>query len=481
MSLRLRVTVFIMVAVTAAVVAVTWAAYASARHEARREIDQSLLARVAPLGRPGGMVAPPEGPGFTELEMGTGVTVRPDVLMQYIDAAGTVFSPWPGAVILPVDESDLAIAAGEEGPRLRDVRVDGVHYRLVTARGMALQDRPGETDQMETVAVQVARDLTETDAFLGGLLVRLLLIGGSAVVAAGVVAWFAARRAVRPVARLTAAAEHVAATRELEVPLRVGRRRDEIGRLGTAFNSMLAALASSRAQQQRLVADAGHELRTPLTSLRTNMELLARAPDLPAGERAEVLADARGELEELSALVGELLELAAETPPEEAVAVRLDEIVGDMVERFRRRTGREVSLRARPAPVVGRPNGLARAVVNLLDNAHKWSPPGAPVEVSVEGGRVVVRDEGPGIDPVDRPRVFERFYRSAAARGTPGSGLGLAIVQQVAEEHGGLAFATEAEGGGALVGFEFPVSPAPPTEPAPPTGPAPPAQEMPRA
>ena len=221
---------------------------------------------------------------------------------------------------------------------------------------------------------------------------------------------------------------------------------------------MLSALASSRAQQRRLVADAGHELRTPLTSLRTNIDLLSRASELPAADRAEALADARLELEELSALVAELLDLAADAPPEASVGLRLDEIVGEVVERFRRRTGREVTLEAAPTPAAGKPIGLARAVSNLLDNAHKWSPPGGKIEVRVEGGRVEVRDHGSGIDPADLPRVFERFFRSAAARGTPGSGLGLAIVQQTAEEHGGRAFAANAPGGGALVGFEIPAA-----------------------
>jgi len=464
-------------AVAAAVVAVSWAAYASAQHEARSEIDQALLARVAPLGGSGATVAPSDAAVFAEVESDTGVAVRPDVLMQFVDASGTVFLPFAGAAQLPVGEEDLAIAAGEGETLLRDVHVAGVHYRMVTTQAVTLRVAvAGGSGEMVPVAVQVARDLTETDGFLGGLRTRLFLIGGSAVLAAGVVAWFVSRRAVQPVARLTEAAEHVAATRELEVPIRV-TRRDEIGRLAGAFNSMLAALASSRAQQRRLVADAGHELRTPLTSLRTNMELLARAPDLAAADRAEVLTDAGHELEELSTLVGELLDLAADAPPEESVEVRLDEVVGEVVERFCRRTGREVALAAEAAPVFGKPGGLARAVANLLDNAHKWSPPGEAIEVSVRNGRVEVRDHGPGIDPADLPHVFERFYRSAAARGTPGSGLGLAIVQQVAEEHGGRAFAGTAAGGGALVGFEVLV-PEPGRRP---DGGAGPSQEMPSA
>ena len=452
MSLRLRVALFMALVVAAAAVAVSWAAYASAQHEARSEVDQALLSRVGftgqPPGWPGGLPVVGEQVPPPDPWPSIGISARPDVIIQVIDASGAVAGPAAGEVTLPVEEADLAVAAGDEEPVLRDVWVDGVHYRMLTTPATGLDG---------AAAVQVARDVTETDVVLSGLRMRLFLIGGSAVLVAGAVAWFMSRGAVRPVARLTEAAEHVAATRDLEVPIEVDRR-DEIGRLAESFNTMLSALASSRAQQRRLVADAGHELRTPLTSLRTNIDLLSRASELPAADRAEALADARLELEELSALVAELLDLAADAPPEASVELRLDEIVGEVVERFRRRTGREVTLEAAPTPAAGKPIGLARAVSNLLDNAHKWSPPGGKIEVRVEGGRVEVRDHGSGIDPADLPRVFERFFRSAAARGTPGSGLGLAIVQQTAEEHGGRAFAANAPGGGALVGFEIPAA-----------------------
>ncbi len=460
MSLRLRVTLFLALAVAVAVAAVSWAAYASAEGEARSEIDEALLSRVAPEGMAGGqgvIVSAGTLPAFPQSFPEGGVELRPDVIMQFVDASGAVFAPFTGGVTLPVEEADLAIAAGTGDTLLRDVQVEGVHYRMVTAPAMGvITVTAGQGAEATRVALQMARDLTETDAFLGGLRTRLILIGGSAVLLSGFLAWFVSRRAVRPVAVLTRAAEHVAATRDLEVPIEV-TRRDEIGRLAASFNTMLAALASSRSQQRRLVADAGHELRTPLTSLRTNIEVLARVSDLPAADRAELLADARQELEELSALVGELVDLAADAPPEPSVAVRLDEVVGEAVERFRRRSGREVVLAAEETPLVGKPGRLARAVANLLDNAGKFSPPDTPVEVTLRGGRLEVRDHGPGFAAEDLPRVFERFFRAVGARTTTGSGLGLAIVQQVAEEHGGQAFAANAEGGGAVVGFEVPV------------------------
>jgi two-component system sensor histidine kinase MprB len=459
-SLRLRVTLFLALAVAVAVGAVSWAAYASARGEARSEIDEALLSRVVPGGGPGAggfVVSAASMPAFAQAVPDSGLEIRPDLVMQFVDASGRIFAPFPGEMTLPVEEADLAIAAGSGATVLRDVRVDGVHYRMVTTPAVIfLSTAVAESTEARSVALQAARDLTETDAFLGGLRTRLILIGGSAVLLAGVAAWFLSRRAVRPVAVLTRAAEQVAATHDLEVPIAVARR-DEIGRLAASFNTMLAALASSRSQQRRLVADAGHELRTPLTSLRTNIEVLARVSDMPAADRAELLADARQELEELSSLVAELVDLAADAPPEPSVAVRLDELVGEAVERFRRRSGREVFLEAEETPLEGKPGRLGRAVGNLLDNAGKFSPPGTPVEVTLRAGRLEVRDHGPGFAAEDLPRVFERFYRAVGARTTPGSGLGLAIVQQVAEEHGGRAFAANAEGGGALVGFEMPV------------------------
>jgi two-component system sensor histidine kinase MprB len=222
---------------------------------------------------------------------------------------------------------------------------------------------------------------------------------------------------------------------------------------------MLAALEESRQQQRRLVHDAGHELRTPLTALRTNIELLARADELPDEQRRSLLEDVTFELKELSNLVTEVVDLAtdAATNDEVMVIMRLDELVERMVDRARRRSGREIVAGLEPAQVEGRRVMLERAVANLIDNAVKWSPTDSPVEVSLSGGRLEVRDHGSGIAGADLPHVFDRFYRAQAARGAPGSGLGLSIVKRIVEEHGGTVFAREAEGGGALVGFDLPV------------------------
>jgi two-component system sensor histidine kinase MprB len=219
---------------------------------------------------------------------------------------------------------------------------------------------------------------------------------------------------------------------------------------------MLGALEMSRQEQQRLVRDAGHELRTPLTALRTNIELLGRTHGLTDGQRSELISAAEAEVRDLSSLVGEVVDLASdrytEGPTEDLL---LDEIVAACVERAVRRFDAEVRLDAEPSPARGRPAALSRAVDNLLDNAVKWGADDGPIEVEVAGGRVSVRDHGPGIDDVDRDQVFDRFYRSAAARSMPGSGLGLSIVKQVVEAHGGAVFAEPAGDGGAVVGFDL--------------------------
>ncbi|MGB2711903.1 MAG: HAMP domain-containing sensor histidine kinase, partial [Conexibacter sp.] len=341
-----------------------------------------------------------------------------------------------------------AVAAGNAGAFFSDASVGGVDVRVFT--------RPGPPGY----ALQIARPLTEVQRTLDRLAVVLLLVSAGGIALAAALGRFVARTALAPVARLTGTVEHVAETgdlsRRIEVPAASG---DELSRLARSFNAMLAALESSVGRQRQLVADASHELRTPLTSLRTNVEVLARSPTMPAAERDGLLADVVGQLDELGALVGDVVELAREEEqPLETEVVRFDELVEAAVRRARGRAGApsfEVALD--PCLVRGVPARLDRAVANLLDNAAKWSPPGAAVEVALRDGGLTVRDRGPGIAPEDLPRVFERFYRAPAARGLPGSGLGLAIVRQVAELHGGRVEAQAAEGGGALLRLALPL------------------------
>ena len=344
-----------------------------------------------------------------------------------------------GKKILPARD----LLAAKPGT-LKDVTRDGTHLRVFVTGGPLSGDK-----------LVVARPLTEVDGSLKRLRIILLLVSLGGIALAGGLGLAVARGAIAPMRRLTAEAEHVAATQDLSRRMPSGEQDDEIDRLGAAFNTMLAALESSREAQRQLVADASHELRTPLTSIRTNIEVLGRAKDLPEAERAEVVAAASAQLEELTLLVGDLIDLARDGRPaaDEIEDVRLDEIVYESAARI---NGGRVQVDSEPTLVRGNRTRLARAVSNLIDNAIKYSPDGSPVEVTVRGGEVAVRDHGPGIASEDLPHVFDRFYRAPSARGTPGSGLGLAIVRQVAEAHQGTAVAEPAEGGGARLLLSVP-------------------------
>src|SRR6266516_737849 len=260
---------------------------------------------------------------------------------------------------------------------------------------------------------------------------------------------FVSRTALAPVKRLTDTAEKVTATGDLSQRIEVSGR-DELSRLATSFNSMLAALEESTRAQRQLVADASHELRTPLTSLRTNIEVLASDRALPVEERRKLLSDVVEQLGEMTTLIAELIELArAEQQTIEPEDVRLDLVAEAALERARRnRPGVLFTAELEESVVHGVPSTIERAIGNLLDNAAKWSQEGGEVHLRVRDGQVTVRDHGSGIDEGDLPYVFDRFYRARSARGLPGSGLGLAIVRQVADSHGGEVVAERAEGCG---------------------------------
>jgi two-component system, OmpR family, sensor histidine kinase MprB len=377
----------------------------------------------------------------------------PDAVTQLIDPGGRVVFSVPGQPSLPVAAADRRLAAGRRDERLRNVSVEGTDYRMLT------EPLPGGG------AVQVARDLTETTTELARLRNRLLLIGGIATLGAAAVGWLLARRTARPVERLTATAETIAETRDLASPIDV-RGRDEVGRLGSSFNAMVAALRLSREQQRRLVADAGHELRTPLTSLQTNIELLHRGVELNEDDRRRLLDDLLAEVGGLSDLVDELVELATDqaVPDEPAEELRLDELAERVCERTRRRSGRDVTVVVhRSAPVWARPAMIERAIGNLVANAIKFSSEDSPVEVVVDGRTVEVRDHGPGIPEAERDLVFERFYRPAESQNVPGSGLGLAIVKEIVDRHHGTVAVGMADGDGAVVGFTLPTTGEPDT------------------
>ena len=430
MSLRWRLALVTATLVAVAVGTASWAGYVLTANELRDGIDRSLLDAARAEAPQSGDRRPPRARPVT----GSGT------LTQQLDRDGDVRRRADPA--LPVTDADLAVArAGSGTTAWHDAEIDGEPVRVLTV---------GVPDG----ALQIARSTAQVTESLDNLRSSLLIVAGAVTAAAAALVWLVAGRVTAPVVRLTGAAEQIAGTGDLTSPIEVARH-DEVGRLAVAFNAMVAALAASRDQQRQLVLDASHELRTPLTTLRTNIELLARNEDLPVDERRELLDAATVELGELTALVTELVDLAVERG-----GLDLGELVGRVVERARRRTGRPIHLALQdPALVEGMPTLVERAVSNLLDNAAKFSPEGTPIEVTVAGGTTTVDDHGPGIPPGERTLVFQRFHRSPEARSRPGSGLGLAIVAQVAADHGGSVEADEAPGGGARLRLHLPPSP----------------------
>ena len=366
----------------AAVATLTMAgiAYATTRHRLLVEIDRYLVAR---LERPLGGVRPA---GRRVLVGTLEELVATDTRLQVLDSSGVV-QGWTGPVQLPVDDTDERLAAGPASDvRIRTVSIDGESFRMGT------RAVPG------TGAVQLARSLEETDRVLASLRYRFGAVGSAVVVGAAGIGYLVARRSARSLERLTVAAEEVAERGSPVVPIDPSAYgRDETGRLAGAMATMLDALANSQRQQRDLVQDAGHELRTPITSLRTNLDVLARHPDLEPARREVIVSELRGELIELGALVDELV--TAATDPSEAGAERprivsLDTVVRQVAARVGRRHGRIVSVEGAGAAVLAPPAGLARAVRNLLENAVKFSPEGSPVSVRLDGGRVAVSDGG---------------------------------------------------------------------------------------
>jgi two-component system, OmpR family, sensor histidine kinase MprB len=363
----------------------------------------------------------------TQPDMSQPVTIG-SVQFQLFPAPVTAGQP---TAVGRLGSRDVAVAEGTQPAYFADVSQGGQRFRVYTA---AMPDTPGDGVVRGTTGGALVRTSRAADADNGALRTAALLLAGLTVAAAGAmygVARLTAGRILRPIADLTAAAEHVSRTRDLTVGIG-STGTDEVGRLGTSFDAMLAALHESVTAQRMLVADASHELRTPLTSLTTNLELLEEGAGLTDPQAPALLRAAREQAGELGRLITDLLDLARyrESAPHRE-AVRLDLLTEAAVRRLRSRAIIDADLRPCLAEID--PAAVERAVSNLIDNAIKWSPPGAAVHVVVANGQVSVTDHGPGIADSDLPHIFERFYRAPAARGMPGAGLGLAIVGSVAE------------------------------------------------
>jgi two-component system, OmpR family, sensor histidine kinase MprB len=445
-SLRSRVTWLAASCVAGAVALVSLGAYFTVRENLYTQLDEALWQKAQ---------ATVQNKWIGELDTGEkfpiGLLALTDVEVAWISDNGSVI--WGDEQRLPpISRTETGVASGGQPT----IRTDG----KTDTRVVAVPYQGG--------ALVLAQSWGPTKKQLGDLTLVLFLIGGAGVVVAAIAGTAVARTGLRPVQRLTRATERVARTGDLR-PIQVDGD-DELARLSHSFNLMLGAVADAQNRQRQLVADAGHELRTPLTSLRTNLELLlsAEKPDTPQlsdVDKTEIHGDLRAQLDELTQLIGDLVELAREDAPALTHEhVDMVEVVEQALSRARRRAGEvnfEVDLQ--PWHLFGEPHTLERAVLNLLDNAVKFSPPDGTVRVDLRPAAqgyafLQIADAGPGIKDSDLPHVFDRFYRSDEARTLPGSGLGLAIVKSAVERHGGAVFAGRSADGGALIAMRLPGS-----------------------
>ncbi len=500
MSMRARIAATAGVSVALAVLVAALGLYLGVRSDLRGEIDKSLRARASVLsapafsGRPGpgrpprragGGLPPgngggppprdgdaddggpagapsagsaprgtPDGGGPGGAPDGFPANVLPAPFgeaqgyVQFISPQGALVVPGgqrSPARIAPTAQEAL-IASRGSGSAFTDRTVRGIRLRILTlgtgARG----------------AVMVARPLTEVDHELSRLLLLLLVIGAAGSALAVLLGALVARTALAPIARFTRRTESLSDNLDLSQRLDVSGR-DELARLAQSFNATLDALEHSVLAQRHLIADAGHELRTPIASLRANIQVLQEADRLPPHELENLRQDVLAELDELTALVADVVELARGGEHDAGDVslddVRLDHIVEHALTRARRRGDVRFESRLQPTLLRGQGQRIDRAVSNLLDNALKFTPPQGLIEVELKDGELTVRDHGPGFAESDLPFVFDRFYRADGARGQPGSGLGLAIVRQTALDGGGYAKAGNAPGGGALLCVSF--------------------------
>ncbi len=435
MTFRTRLVAATTAAVVVAVLAASLGSFLVARHTLLQAADDSLTTAAQKL-------LAGEEIGSTTATAG-----------QVIDTTGAVVSGGG----LPVTGEVRLVAVGLAPAFFDTVVVDGNQMREYVEHLPA-----GTTVQSGTLiyggALQIAT-LLNVNSELKRLALLLGVVAFIGVLLAVVLGWLVARTALVPLNSLTDAVEDVAETTDVSRRLTPGGP-DVLGRLRRTFNRLLEALESSRRAQSQLVLDASHELRTPLTSLRTNLEVIRRVDELSPEDRSVLVDDVLVQLQELTDLVGDLAELArGDQEPRAREPLRLDLLVRDQVA-VQNTHGRtkdvQFDLRSEPCWVSGHADGLSRAVGNLLDNARKWSPPGQPVSVECREGTVVVHDHGPGIAEADLPHIFDRFYRSPAARGLPGSGLGLAIVAQVVTAEGGTIVAENDPAGGARMTLRLP-------------------------
>jgi two-component system, OmpR family, sensor histidine kinase MprB len=459
--LQRRVAYLTTIAVALAVAVTSVAGYVTLRISLYRALDAEMVQTATSLA-----VVPVAQDirtlgGLTERALRAG-----NVSVAAIRTDGETFYVPDERDHLVLGAKELAVARLQSGYSARNgVTSGGDAYRIVAV----------PITDLGNYALVLGRPLQPTNDILSSLWLVLIIFGVAGVIIAAVVGAYVARSSLRPVRELSAAVEHVSVTKEL-TPITINAPAGDIAVLAESFNQMLQSLASSRERQARLIADAGHELRTPLTSLRTNIELLAADAEsgmLKQRDRIAILADVKAQLVEFTELIGDLVQLARDETASTPEALDFRNVVNAALDRVRRRAhGLIFDVELNPFYVVGDSDTLERAITNLLDNAVKWSPPNGTIRVQLEGDRLRVADQGPGISEADMPFIFDRFYRGDTARQTSGTGLGLSIVAQTVAQHGGWVTAGRSAQGGAEFTIQLPgaTSLEALTQPTPDTG-----------
>jgi two-component system, OmpR family, sensor histidine kinase MprB len=443
--LQRRVAYLTTIAVALAVAVTSVAGYLTLRISLYRALDAEMVQTATSLAAvPVAQDIRTLG-GLTERALRAG-----NVSVAAVRTDGEIFYVPDERDHLVLGHEELAVARLQSGYSARNgVTSGGDAFRIVAV----------PIPDLGNYALVLGRPLQPTNDILSSLWLVLIIFGVAGVIIAAIAGAYVARSSLRPVRELSAAVEHVTVTKELR-PITINATSGDLAVLAESFNQMLQSLASSRERQARLIADAGHELRTPLTSLRTNIELLAADAEsgmLKQQDRIAILGDVKAQLVEFTALIGDLVQLARDETASIPEALDFRNVVNAALDRVRRRAhGLIFDVELNPFYLVGDSDMLERAVTNLLDNAVKWSPPNGTIRVQLEGDRLRVADQGPGISESEMPFIFDRFYRGDTARQTPGTGLGLSIVAQTVAQHGGWVKAGRSAQGGAEFTIQLP-------------------------
>ena len=449
MTLQFRLTIALVAVITSVVTVSGILAVTSAESELVEGVDDFLIDRAKSIED---LQSNAETRSFVQRDERRSVLSEflgePDAVTQIVDPKGQIIFAFP--ISLPLEDAEIMIATQKDENlsgviRIRESTIGDVDYRILS--------KPLPKGGL----LQIGRDLSEVNDAVSGLVRTFLILGLIGVAIAILLAWLLASQLAKPIKRLSKTAEHVARTQELTAFIDSKDGDKEVRRLAESFNVMLRALSTSREQQKRLVTDASHELRTPLTSVRTNIELLAKAKSIDEKDKESIISDLKTEIKELSLLVDEIVNLATSTGyrSENFVTEDLSVITQQVANKFSRRSGRTIDVTSSGDSMRDmQSSAIERAISNLIDNAIKFSPEGANILITVENGTLCVRDFGIGVREEDRDQLFERFFRSVDSRNLPGSGIGLSIVEEIVLRHNGQVFVKAPEDGlGTEVGF----------------------------